>query len=406
MNLRRSINWCVISIFVCLLALKLFPSDSLAQPSPDDGPKLSRCSDVTSIISAGPVSAWKVTVSSIDTQEPLNSVYFLDALNGWVASERKLYQTRSGGNNWKQVKFKFPEDFRIRSITFFNRSLGWAVLEKSDYDFKKEQLRVMHTSDGGVTWQTQLKRQSAFGGALSIVDERNGWLVANSYHESLFYAPLVLHTSDQGKTWTDVSVGLLKSFPANIKGYRSKLTNIVAKSGTTATISALNGRIFTTSNGGRDWQEVEFSCAGNGLSSPGQVLGVKGNSRLWMADGADSLEGFWGEAYEQQNNGSWVRYVLSNFALASASYISESEVLAAGSSINEHRGHREAAILYSSDRGRTWQIIYRNEQIERIRALAAIDTNRFWALGENGLILRFKFSSESTYHREIHFGVR
>lgn len=107
-----------------------------------------------------------------------------------------------------------------------------------------------------------------------------------------------------------------------------------------------------------------------------------------MAFGADSLEGHWGEIYQQQDKGEWIRYELPGFALADAAYLSDSQMLVAGALIDSQDGHREGAVLFSSDNGGNWSLIYRNKKVERIHTLAAANGVAY-AVGETGLAVRF-----------------
>jgi photosystem II stability/assembly factor-like uncharacterized protein len=47
-------------------------------------------------------------------------------------------------------------------------------------------------------------------------------------------------------------------------------------------------------------------------------------------------------------------------------------------------------LLVSSDGGRNWSVIYRNTKIKSINAIAAINSEFVWAVGDDGLILRVK----------------
>lgn len=119
-------------------------------------------------------------------------------------------------------------------------------------------------------------------------------------------------------------------------------------------------------------------------------MGLKGDGSLWMAGGADSIEGVWGNIYERQNDGSWVRYDLPSFALADAAYVSESHVFVAGATLDRNRGRRRGTVLFSSDNGLTWTVIHRDDGVERIYALTALNPRRAWAAGSHGSIFRLE----------------
>lgn len=137
-----------------------------------------------------------------------------------------------------------------------------------------------------------------------------------------------------------------------------KVTNLIAESDGTALVSTLSGAIFSTKDGGASWDELESPCANNKLTSPGD-LRQEGDESVLAGGRRASLEGTWGKIYEQQGNGSWVRYDLPDFALADALYVSPANVLAAGSLTNPAEGRSEGAILFSSDGGSIWSVVYR-----------------------------------------------
>lgn len=382
-------RWRHISILVYLSGLMFFSHNGMAQKV-SSGATSEKCSYASSTIEARSNSTWKAEANWIATQDTLTNVYFLDSLYGWVVSDNMLYRTDDGSKTWQHLKIEVPSDFRIRETIFVTRQRGWVTLERPDYDPQQQQLRLMVTNDGGKTWRQQLELDRAFGGKLLFVNEREGWFATNKYLSPQFYAPLILHTSDGGKTWKEMSGELLKSFPANQKGYRPQLTNIIIEADT-ATISMLDGRIFSTSDDGRSWHAVNSPCSRSDSNMPfGIKLGTKGNKLLWMAHGADGFEGIWGEIAEQQADNSWIRYGLTNFALIDALHISNAQVFAVGTMIDRNDGRRRGTVLYSTDQGRNWSIVYQTTDVNRVMKLIAVSENLVLAVGEKGLVLQLQ----------------
>ncbi|HEX7297279.1 MAG TPA: YCF48-related protein [Pyrinomonadaceae bacterium] len=85
----------------------------------------------------------------------LHGVFFLDPNRGWVAgSKGTLLFTSDGGKTW-QAKAGVPSDV-LRDIYFADEQNGWLVCERNLYDLKeKEEPRtyLMKTTDGGEHWE-------------------------------------------------------------------------------------------------------------------------------------------------------------------------------------------------------------------------------------------------------------
>lgn len=341
--------------------------------------KMPNCSSTQALIKQEHQNPWHVREQRVGSSE-LFYVYFLNGLRGWVAGGHRIYQTSDGGKTWKQSSLVVPDGLSVRNIFFVQPSIGWLVLDSS----LQRNVRLMHTKDGGASWSPLISKKG-FGGKVFFADRLNGWFVYNENHIPPFYRPAILHTNDGGNTWVDTSRALLEVFKPSETGYREAITHVIAQSASEATLSTLRGRVFTTANHGRTWRENAGPCEGNFLAGR---FGIRSRHLHWMAEGADSIEGYWGLVHSQQEDGRWLRYQLPGFALTDAAFRSESEVFAAGSSIDKLTGKREATVLYSSDKGKNWFTIYRNPAIRRIYSLViAEDRKILYAAGENGLFL-------------------
>jgi photosystem II stability/assembly factor-like uncharacterized protein len=58
-------------------------------------------------------------------------------------------------------------------------------------------------------------------------------------------------------------------------------------------------------------------------------------------------------------------------------------------------------IIYTSDGGQTWKIIYKGNNVERLRNIVCISAERIVAIGEDGLILFTEDSGKNWKHQEI-----
>lgn len=230
------------------------------------------CSQVSSTVSGNARPAWKSFESKVNTRETLHAIAFGDERTGLVAGERAVYKTADGGDTWERVRLAIPKRLGVTNVSFTSPSTGWVLLGRAGYEYDKEQIRLLRTTDGGRTWRVQLKRDKAVRGSVSFPDEQNVWLAGNSTQNRRFEVPLILHSSNRGEGWTDVSADLLRVLPANKAGYRPRITNIAAASGVAATVSTSDGRVFVTDDGGRVWREWESKCVDNdNLRWPGGI---------------------------------------------------------------------------------------------------------------------------------------
>ena len=71
----------------------------------------------------------------------------------------------------------------MRDVEFVDPLYGWAVGEMGT---------ILHTSDGGITWETQTSEITYLMNGIEFADRLEGWIC--SYGN-------ILHTTDGGKNW-------------------------------------------------------------------------------------------------------------------------------------------------------------------------------------------------------------
>ncbi len=121
-------------------------------------------------------------LSSSFSQQPkhrLESVWFVDADNGWAAggydlpyvnrSYGVILRTTNGGKSWRKVENLVVP--RIKQIRFADRRNGWAVGETSNMSPNG----IFFTSDGGMTWSSQPSKPTP---GWSVVARTQGHFVA------------------------------------------------------------------------------------------------------------------------------------------------------------------------------------------------------------------------------------
>lgn len=174
------------------------------------------------------------------------AVCFVDDQTGWIMDNRgAILHTQDGGATW--VPQDSSMDQCLGSVHFLDSQEGWATGLS----------RILHTQDGGATWTVSdpdisLHPAVAIFTDICFVDRHNGWIATdiNASSDSAAYeagAPL-LHTTDGGKTWQ-----VQASFPQE-----GRLSRVRFADDDTGWIVGFDN-IFYTQDGGDSWSLQSIS---------------------------------------------------------------------------------------------------------------------------------------------------
>ncbi len=128
----------------------------------------------------------------------IEDIFFIDELNGWAAVDgysNGFYKTSDGGYNWIRVSSSLGLDYAY-SIFFTDKNNGWASGRNS---LGTVNSRSFHTSNGGLSWETQLSYITTPGRTYDYIrdfhflDSLNGWAISEGGQ--------ILNTSDGGINW-------------------------------------------------------------------------------------------------------------------------------------------------------------------------------------------------------------
>ncbi|MDQ5845389.1 MAG: hypothetical protein M3539_08855 [Acidobacteriota bacterium] len=132
------------------------------------------------------------------------------------------------------------------------------------------------------------------------------------------------------------------------------------------------------------------------------------DDRLWVGGHKDDSRSVLGMVAVNEGD-SWKEYLLFGVSFFDIMFLSRDRVLTCGSATPDQQGYtekRHAVVSYSADGGPTWSLIYRNPKARKINALAAVDADHVWAVGDDGLILRLEFSPQNTTTARLEREVR
>lgn len=174
----------------------------------------------------------------------LEAVQFVDAQTGWVAGGQQrdhnpiVYSTTNGGTTW--TSRTLPVGGAVQALHFFDAQAGWAATNYGE---------IVSTTDGGVTWTGRYARDEDALSDLWFRTTQEGWAVGSHCHSpacypygAYFERSLILHTTDGGVTWNDMATP-----------FTVPLSSIAFLDTSTGWVTAAGGRLLITTDGGATW---------------------------------------------------------------------------------------------------------------------------------------------------------
>lgn len=246
---------------------------------------------------------WKLL--TIDPNNDLNAIYFLDNLNGFiVGSKGEVLKTINGGQSWLKLNANTNND--LHSIffvggkmvavgdkgTIIRLDLASQIFDKIRTGFNETFFRVkfindntgfivgtngliLKTQDGGLTWEKISTGISENLFSIDFADERTGFIVG--------WNGIVLKSIDGGFTW--------RKFNINQRTY---LRNVFFVNQFLGFIVGGEGLILRTEDGGNNWNRITVNSSSgfykiffenneNGmiLSNRGEILKTKDAGKSW-----------------------------------------------------------------------------------------------------------------------------
>jgi len=293
---------------------------------------------------------------------------------------------------WISLECDYPEA-KFRDVEFINSSHGWVV--GILYPNITSGGIILHTEDGGDTWETQLADDTQLFRQIEVVNERTAWVTGRG---CLYY------TNDSGESWHVSLVG-----NSRLSGM-STVEFLNATHGWTATSQVL----YKTSDGGQTWQNMTgWSFSDNPRNmhflTEYEVWAIGYDGIYHSEDGTETWEqvfdrGGWSLSFLSENeawgisdsslfhmgqNHTWetlpVPGRLPSFRLRSP-YCTDIQF------VDDQHGWivgTEIAVMHTPDGGSTWyqQSVPANRG-NRMMAVCFVDELHGWVVGSDGTILR------------------
>lgn len=297
---------------------------------------------------AFPLSA----VAAQEMKDDLFSVSFPNGKHGWAVGRwGSVLHTSDGGRTWE--KQESGVNTTLSSVCFVDEKNGWAV---------GDQGTILRTTDGGKIWVKQKSPVTSFLMGTAFATKDKGWIVTELTN--------ILHTEDGGKTWA-----------VQFKDQDFILKSVSFCDEQNGWAVGEYGFIYHTTDGGRKWvrQAGEFGFS----EDTGEVVGgsylfdvVAVNPKTaWVVgiDGyvAKTVDG--GRTWRTQMAGVPKRHL---FGVA----VGENGVLIAG----------DAALLRTTDGGATWRAVAVEPSIRYgwLYRIGRKGKEGFVAVGQSGWIYR------------------
>ncbi len=190
-------------------------------------------------------------------------IVFIDSVHGWACGGNQILHTANGGQTWQVQLDTF---WRWIDVFALNDRRAWAVSETG---------QIVATTNGGQTWVFQSNPSGYVLQGISFTDTINGLAVGR--------LGTLLRTTDGGSTWRNMVRAVT----------RQSLTGIHTIDPSFVWASGLRGTILRTTNSGQSWDSLATGT-GSTLSDVyflNPLLGwTVGNSGtiLRTTDGGDS----------------------------------------------------------------------------------------------------------------------
>ena len=294
------------------------------------------------------------------TNLKIENIFCVDSINCWAAGDSGLIiHTSDGGQTWEVQNSGVSE--LIQDIFFMDKNIGWAVSTRFDSLYGSY---ILYTTNAGLIWEkTFFEIENKFFQTIYFLDSLNGF-VAGGPSEAFYI------TSDGGISWnsTQQDSSIYSSLPVLKIVFYSKQYGIACGGRID-----LMGVIWKTTDGGLNWSSQNQCCEplrGIYFIDSLNILGVGGDYEYGTSISRTTDAG--------EN---WSYELLSFLGTATAlSFRTKNEAWACAPGENK--------FIVSADSGKTW-IGISTINNSTIYDLVFTDSLNGFAVGDSGVILKY-----------------
>ena len=301
----------------------------------------------------------------------ISKIFCADSLNYWAAGDSGLIiHTSNGGSNW--IIQNSGASNSIQDIFFLNHNLGWAVSARFDSIFGSY---ILTTKNGGEVWEKEFFNiENKFFQTIYFLDSLNGFVAGSP--SGAFYS-----TTDGGRNWNTPRInGDYSGLPVQKIVFFSEQYGFACGGA-----HDLIGVIWKTTDAGLNWSS--------------KAMGFEPLRDLYFIDSLN-IVGVGGDfeygtavARTLDAGKNWSYELPGYLGVATGlSFRTSTEAWACLGS--------ESKFILSADSGKTWSDIstYNNAAIFDI---VFLDSLNGIAVGDSGVILRYKYNVTEVGHKSI-----
>jgi len=321
----------------------------------------------------------------VNTHYRFEDVFFVGEKDGWAVGSRSylpeitgqvIMHTSDGGLSWEtQYEQATPIDmlftvFRLNSVYFVDDQNGWAV-GRSEYDESYDHhWAILHTSDGGLHWEEQGQNlceglsPEFFG--VQFLDGQNGWALEDGRYDPDQGAQslFLAHTTDAGATWEWVSTGITGSLSVGFALVQGDLVFTDEQHGWA--VGGL-GKVIHTDDGGGHWVRQDFA---------------QDWKRLFAIEMLDNQEGWIaGEGLYHTSDGG------AHWNEKDVGFGRDFQDIQFTDSLNGWLVGEYGAIMATRNGGQTWHFVDNEVSSYNLRGMSFINAYKGWLVGDYGTIL-------------------
>lgn len=187
---------------------------------------------------------------------PLTDMSFATNETGWAVGSGQVLRTHDGGQTWlnqfePQMRRLGMAPWRARAV---DANTCWLIGLLSAGD-----LYCCYTRDAGRNWQPKQFGPNFFPRDAFFTGPKRGWIVGDDCDDNSSRGRMLFITNNAGNSWEQVDLGLMGR-PSRLHfledGRRGWLIEERLMARPTASGSTVSSHLYSTTNGGRQWEPV------------------------------------------------------------------------------------------------------------------------------------------------------
>lgn len=326
---------------------------------------------------------WKFQRNNLDLPSEIESSFFLNEKDWWLAIKAGILSTNNRGLTWDKWQLNLKNDEKVEKLFFVNEHIGWMVIQPEPIDsilnYQCNYYRLLKTVDGGKTWNLQNTNKNVLVSDLGFSDENNGWIVGINYLgiSPVKYTYFLQKTIDGGRTWVDMSEELksFNSYKIDLNKYHGNDALEVISLSNDGNINTASGKgiVFSSSDKGIKWNTAGAFEGRIENSSIFKISKESPDSNFWMAEHSNH-HGFLISSLIIKDNSTWSLNLLPNIYLLDIIKTESKTYFASGYRIEAGKGNNiyNGVVLKTSDNGRNWSVLFKisDDKIQMIHPLS------------------------------------